>query len=328
MINFFYAFLITVLLLSTALYGQESPLTQYWYTYDGAMTGARAIGMGGAFTAITDSAESVYWNPAGLVFVQNTQLCFMFDMGKESNAKTSKINEHKPIDRGSLLFTGIAGKEGSVSCRPLSRYTKINEQGDETELVINQYTISSASQSDENTFFGMNLNYFKGYLGSLINDSKEMNLSHGAGWGIDWGFIFIKDPAFSLGVLLQNAPAYMYWRDYKNDKIPFVLRVGTGSRFNGAGILSLEYERRYYKGTDDLQVYHMGIEQYMSNSMVLRMGAYGTTLTKQDKVTYTMGLGFRRLKYNVDIAVEQYKLSIDKDLEVVYEMVSSITINF
>lgn len=39
--------------------------------------GARALGMGGAFVAISDDIHALYWNPAGLVYVSGGQ--FLFD---------------------------------------------------------------------------------------------------------------------------------------------------------------------------------------------------------------------------------------------------------
>ncbi|MFH1282259.1 MAG: PorV/PorQ family protein, partial [bacterium] len=38
---------------------------------------ARAIGMGGAYTAVTEKAASVYWNPAGLALLENDTISFM-----------------------------------------------------------------------------------------------------------------------------------------------------------------------------------------------------------------------------------------------------------
>ena len=39
--------------------------------------GARAIGMGEAYTAQADDVSSLYWNPAGLALMQERQASFM-----------------------------------------------------------------------------------------------------------------------------------------------------------------------------------------------------------------------------------------------------------
>jgi len=40
--------------------------------------GARALAMGGAFTAVADDATSAYWNPAGLVKIEHIEATFMY----------------------------------------------------------------------------------------------------------------------------------------------------------------------------------------------------------------------------------------------------------
>ena len=40
--------------------------------------GARALGMGGAFTAVADDATASYWNPAGLTKIENIEATFMY----------------------------------------------------------------------------------------------------------------------------------------------------------------------------------------------------------------------------------------------------------
>jgi len=46
------------------------------YLRDGA--GARAMGMGGAFTAVADDVSAEYWNPAGLAFLEENQIQTMY----------------------------------------------------------------------------------------------------------------------------------------------------------------------------------------------------------------------------------------------------------
>jgi len=40
--------------------------------------GARALGMGGAFSGLADDATAFYWNPAGLSFLESTQISGMY----------------------------------------------------------------------------------------------------------------------------------------------------------------------------------------------------------------------------------------------------------
>ena len=41
--------------------------------------GARAIGMGEAFTAMADNASSLYWNPAGIAILNQSEASFMYN---------------------------------------------------------------------------------------------------------------------------------------------------------------------------------------------------------------------------------------------------------
>src|SRR5258708_5756670 len=41
--------------------------------------GARAIGMGEAFTAMSDDVSSLYWNPAGIALLNQSQGSFMYN---------------------------------------------------------------------------------------------------------------------------------------------------------------------------------------------------------------------------------------------------------
>src|SRR5262247_2580132 len=63
--------------------------------------GARAIGMGEAYTAVADDASSLYWNPAGIAFLNQSQAAFMY------NQLYNNLNYHNaalalPLENGGL----------------------------------------------------------------------------------------------------------------------------------------------------------------------------------------------------------------------------------
>ena len=60
------------LLVATALLAviaSPAAATKYAGEFMKIPVGARAVGMGGAFSAVCDAATSPYWNPAGMVFL-------------------------------------------------------------------------------------------------------------------------------------------------------------------------------------------------------------------------------------------------------------------
>jgi hypothetical protein len=68
--------MVAVLALSMQVYGSEAGTTKGEFLKFG--TGARSAGLGEAFTAVSDNAHAVHWNPAGLVQLDNKQMQCMY----------------------------------------------------------------------------------------------------------------------------------------------------------------------------------------------------------------------------------------------------------
>src|SRR5689334_8512028 len=63
--------------------------------------GARAIGMGEAYTAQADDVSSLYWNPAGLALMQERQASFMYDkMYQDLSFQNANIGI--PLENGAI----------------------------------------------------------------------------------------------------------------------------------------------------------------------------------------------------------------------------------
>ena len=84
--------------------------------------GARAIAMGGAFTALCDDASAVFWNPAGLAQMHSNQMFLSGDYPKEFSGaglvyrpKRNLLNRHKLAVGISMInhlsFQGDSGED-------------------------------------------------------------------------------------------------------------------------------------------------------------------------------------------------------------------------
>jgi hypothetical protein len=61
--------------------------------------GARALGMGGAFASIADDASAVYWNPAGLVQLEQSQVLLMHSERFGNLVDYNTVSFTRPLSR-------------------------------------------------------------------------------------------------------------------------------------------------------------------------------------------------------------------------------------
>ncbi len=168
--------------------------------------GARAIGMGGAFTSIADDATAVYWNPAGLAQLKKPELTLV---GYRGNWKDSymwkdyfrgldepgefEIGSYKlnfasfaiPLNPGgrNLVFgasahmvtDGAAGSE-SVTSRSTNRWEL---QVEEASGGFYQYSGFAAYEVNQYLLLGMGAGVMQGVL-----HEKETKYTEDASWGV------------------------------------------------------------------------------------------------------------------------------------------------
>jgi long-subunit fatty acid transport protein len=103
-------FALTILILGTPIVLAQSAVTRSAFNIEG--TGARALGMGGAFIAIADDATAATWNPAGLAQLTKPEASLVYD--HFSNDLSWK-------DRGSKTFDQPHYMDYS--------YTDVNDRG-------------------------------------------------------------------------------------------------------------------------------------------------------------------------------------------------------
>ena len=345
-------FMLIIFFSGAAPYAAGESAPTLYNSYDGAVIGARAIGMGEAFVAVADNPDAVYWNPAGLAKVQKNSLAVGFNI--QTAARKEDLNEvlsKDPLKGGKLLYLSFAGSQGGLSWRPLSNFKRsvytenltTNTQSWETkEIRVNAFLLSLAVPYTDKMDVGFNINYLSGNLG-VSSKSKtggvwnepSANVSSGYGFGVDMGLMYKLTPFMNLGVMMQNLAAYIYWDDYARDKLPFNLRVGTAFKMTNLLTFAYDFEKRFYPKADGMEVYHLGLEQLLFKVVAVRVGMYGKEWNDPKQTTYTYGLGYFKDDYYLDLALKKNYVNLAAEgalpvytADPVYTYLCSVTIPF
>jgi long-subunit fatty acid transport protein len=140
--------LLLLLTCSAAVFAEGAGIVEGEFLKFG--TGARSAGMGEAFTAVSNNAHAVHWNPAGLVQLKNKEMQVMY------------LHHLIDIWIGNIAYAQKVGEKGGVGVELLQLYVKEimrDEEGNE----IGEFT-------DYNG--GLTVGY-----GYSVNESLSLGLS-------------------------------------------------------------------------------------------------------------------------------------------------------
>lgn len=251
--------------------------------------GARAIGLGGSFTAAADDATSIYWNPAGLSRIEGNSLSVMHAAWFESMFYdwVSYARNMKGIGTlgigvqyfsyGSLTEMDITGNEGSSfspadSCVSLSFARKFAELG-----------------------LGVNVKYVSS---KIKNTAAAVAFDAGAQYPL-------MDRRLWLGVAAQNMGTKMKFVD-NEDPLPFIARLGGAFRITGSWLATADI----CAPSDNDPYYSAGTEYGLKiNTDILTAARIGyTTINRDTGGTngITAGVGVTYRGYGIDYAFAPY----------------------
>ena len=181
--------------------------------------GARAAGMGNAFSAVADGgADMIYWNPAGIASVARKEASLMYLSGLEG------------ISYGwaSHIMPALCGNFGAA--------IQYMSSGDIPGTGINGESLSDFSTYD----FALALSYARYYdFGKAGMLDYGANLKYiyskidasASAFAVDIGAIFtLSDNATSFGAVMQNAGTSIKYNE-ESEVLPFVVRAGASRVF-------------------------------------------------------------------------------------------------
>jgi len=196
--------------------------------------GARANGMGSAFTAIAQDPSACWWNPGGLAFVDRFQLSVMYSMMSMDRlhnfAGISLTSENSGTLGIHLLQFGVADIDGRDANGVHTGYFDDNEMavGLSYGVKIGSYLGIGATGK---------------YLMQSLSDYEAK------GYSIDAGFLLNVRDEFYIGFIAKNIISSLQWNSESNlnEALPKIYRAGIGIRPLALPLLltldALKYER-------------------------------------------------------------------------------------
>ncbi len=147
--------------------------------------GARALGMGGAYASLGGDADSLMYNPAGLAFMESSQLSGYIS---------------RPFEAFNHLAMGYALPNFGVSILEmnLSSVMETNEFGNPTGRALNYVSRSAIAG------FGYEIVDGAAFGAQVKLYNEESGPLSGFGWAVDPAILYRTD-SFSLGAVWRNA---------------------------------------------------------------------------------------------------------------------------
>jgi hypothetical protein len=290
-------------------------------SYNGMGLSARSFAMAQTGVAMPANIEGIFYNPAALAYIQEERIQAeaLFVVSRKSDLLEENINAVDPIGIGFQSFA-VVQKQGAVSWRTLSsNETDVSDGSDwyKKQENIKAITISVGNQSENGTAMGLNISYLYGTLAesSYISGTPFAQTSSGNGVSIDIGFMTPLTKQISFGVNLENIVGFMWWENYDFDQLPFGVRTGFGYTSRSFSLL-LDFDKKFYR-FDDLEenLIGVGLEQYLTRALCIRLGAQGSSLSDKDKLKYTYGVGLDVSMFSLSVSGESYKLDDESILK-------------
>lgn len=299
--------------------------------------GARTLGMGKAFTGVTDDLLAIYINPSGLSSIKDWQATSM---------ASKFINEYDyynsavaiPLRKGTLglglVSSGVSfySPTATQEVRDGVRYVPSTTEGSSYSYGNNMMLVSYGLALEDMTPWRWADALSLGATWKLYSASlRGPGISGGDGRGneLDLGAHYVPNPMFKAGLTLQNALPFssggkIEWGSGAQDALPAILKTGLsfkilgqdGWRQLGETMLSYNLDYDFYPNDSRLpSLIHTGLEWSPSKYIDLRAGIdqdyvgleENNGISSVSNMTFGVGLYF--YKYRFDYAYHQYQIA-------------------
>ncbi len=261
--------------------------------------GARPAAMGGAFTAVADDVNAIYWNPAGLAGTRSRLLGYSHHESYQG-LRNIFLGYVHPWRNDSVLGWGfnsqfvpgdLEKRSGLNEADPLNPITQPEGTFGAYDLAL---SFSYARKVRANHYLGSTVKFIHQDIGSHVGHSGALDL----GW--KWIEAF---PDLSFGASILNiGPGVKFQRRYD---LPLTLRAGTAYRLKpGRALLAFDVSM----SRDNYPLLAWGLETGPWSFLVFRTGYqyrwYGNPAGALSG--WRVGLGIVDRQLSLDYAVAPF----------------------
>jgi len=231
--------------------------------------GARALAMGGAFTAVADNVDAQYWNPAGLSNIKLNEFTGMY-VPLSDEANYYYVSYARPLWFGT----------GGISLIRVSPNTLPQDENAADELpgtrvfayTSTGYALSYGFNMAPNVSFGLTAKYLT---------SKMFPIAGGDAYGysITPGILImipVGGNRFTMGAKVDGLLNEQSWGTGSKEQVPSKLRIGLAYRLGNPGLFAVDVSR-VMKAGYDAEV-SLGYE-WAKDWLALRAGYVDSVLT-------------------------------------------------
>ncbi len=304
-------------------YGGKIVKAKYAGEFMSTGVGARALGMGGAFVAISEDVTAGYWNPSALAALEYPQLAGMYaerfasmvnynyggislPFGKSSGLSLSFIRlavDDIPNTEKALLDYGVDGIPNTGDQGEGNGIIDEKERIDPNQVFYFNsaeyaFFLSYGTKRRDNFFYGGNVKILRKGIGE------------NSAWGMGFDFACLWQPYRNLtvGANLQDiTTTLLVWDTGRQEAITPTSKIGVAYFWQSSKIagqiipafdMDIRFENRRYASQFNLGSssfdFHLGAEYRLKKLLAFRLGL--------DTGRFAAGVGIKLPRLNVDYA--------------------------
>jgi hypothetical protein len=276
--------------------------------------GARPLGMGKAYSALSGDASGIFINPAGLAGIKSYKFTSMAAtlLGE---VNYTVLGGAVPFWWGNLGIGYIGSSVGNIPLTDVvaSRIVATGSANYSSSLIL----LSYSADVWQDISFGSSLKLFSQNLSG--NATLEAQGS-GSGYDLDLGFIYRPNKWLRLGLVqtnfLPSSMAKFTWKNNTTEDIVAVTKLGVAVQMIGPrGLYQAGYQELTVGFEEELNLYrtrpaamHLGMEWWPIEMFAIRLGIDQKPRGAPELVdnNLTAGVGLKYAGFTLDYAYHQY----------------------